>query len=711
MIEYDYKIIRNEEDEVKTYVPDKIPRELPNIVCIKGPNSSGKSTLLNILALGFHGLKQKQMDPALKSKLSSLVNSDHQTLEFEYRITNNDGDIVIRSEKDKNGSLSDIKLYEMKEGRQTLITHTNFHNKYNLIYDIPQNPTDRLKELITEIRHIQDTYGSNVHAFRRYLREILRSINDTIDPREISRRESEVENIKKELEKTKQILIENQTLLDKLETYSYSRYIREYTTKSISKQDEIDLLNKKITQKKSSIKKTDKDYKKIMSKANEKKREMENIHIELTEILEAVLPDKEMNRLSIWNNFSYRDIIHDGGVDEDIFIEIDYLLDLLDEEISFQRDSGNLKDAQMYQGLVGFLDAYKLEDIVIPGVDKTVNEFIRILKEELDKSDDILKHTQNLSLAQDKLDDLMKSIVEFEEKIVPNIKKYRKKRSINYNDDEYDDFESDLNYLKEDLEKYNKKFEHYERSYLRKGLDPDNLETIFEEISSDDDIKMYFHYTENNIIDKIKQMTDDVLEQKKDVDQLETHIRLEEEEIDRLKRKEKHEYYDYKKEIEQLYKKTEVLEKQLRQEFKGYIDELIEYPENQIDYAKNEKLKNYYEAVFSYLGKKVGYIKHIDNDYEVKSINIIEDYIYTAEGKKIKLTDMGTGQGQSAYLKGLLSTEDDKKVIALFDEVAMMDTKSLLPIYSKLKELYERDKLLLAIVVQKADEIEVISKT
>ena len=71
---------------------------------------------------------------------------------------------------------------------------------------------------------------------------------------------------------------------------------------------------------------------------------------------------------------------------------------------------------------------------------------------------------------------------------------------------------------------------------------------------------------------------------------------------------------------------------------------------------------------------------------------------------------MGTGQGQSAYLLGLLNTNDNRKIIALFDEVAMMDSVSLEPIYEKFKDLYDADRLLVGIVVQKADEIKITSK-
>lgn len=55
MIKIDYLIERQEGDEFEKYGPTIIPTELPNVVYIQGPNSSGKSTLLNMIALAFFG--------------------------------------------------------------------------------------------------------------------------------------------------------------------------------------------------------------------------------------------------------------------------------------------------------------------------------------------------------------------------------------------------------------------------------------------------------------------------------------------------------------------------------------------------------------------------------------------------------------------------------------------------------------------------------
>jgi len=110
------------------------------------------------------------------------------------------------------------------------------------------------------------------------------------------------------------------------------------------------------------------------------------------------------------------------------------------------------------------------------------------------------------------------------------------------------------------------------------------------------------------------------------------------------------------------------------------------------------------------LAKKIDYIRHLNEDYKVTYIDLIEEAIITEAGKKIRFADMGTGQSQSAYLKGKLNTSDNRKIIALFDEVAMMDSTSLKPIYDKFKDLYKEGSMVAGIVVQRADKVNVMSK-
>ena len=72
-------------------MPNQLPKSLPNLVKVEGPNSSGKSTLLNIIAAAFYGLQNQSIHRSLMQRLRNLVESDHQTVEFSVTILGQEG--------------------------------------------------------------------------------------------------------------------------------------------------------------------------------------------------------------------------------------------------------------------------------------------------------------------------------------------------------------------------------------------------------------------------------------------------------------------------------------------------------------------------------------------------------------------------------------------------------------------------------------------
>ena len=121
------------------------------------------------------------------------------------------------------------------------------------------------------------------------------------------------------------------------------------------------------------------------------------------------------------------------------------------------------------------------------------------------------------------------------------------------------------------------------------------------------------------------------------------------------------------------------MSQQLLSTYNNYIDKLMH---NEVNEYKNNDEKKYYSEVFKYLAHKIGEFRHIDKSYKAKKVDLIKGIIITDDDLTIHLSDMGTGQSQSAYLLGLLNVKDDnRKIIALFDEIAMMDETSLKPVY------------------------------
>jgi exonuclease SbcC len=168
--------------------------------------------------------------------------------------------------------------------------------------------------------------------------------------------------------------------------------------------------------------------------------------------------------------------------------------------------------------------------------------------------------------------------------------------------------------------------------------------------------------------------------------------------------KKKHPYHAHLEFLEKTLAEVQKTEDKM-QSYNKYI---INIEKGKSKYStSNKDEKEYYKRLFVYLGSRVQTVLHVDKEYKIASIDLINNTIITKNGKIIRTGDMGTGQSQSAFLTGLLNTDNDKKVIALFDEVAMMDEHSLAPVYNKLRSLSKSGKLLIGIIVQKANKTKV----
>ncbi len=244
---------------------------------------------------------------------------------------------------------------------------------------------------------------------------------------------------------------------------------------------------------------------------------------------------------------------------------------------------------------------------------------------------------------------------------------------------------------------YDKKLKEYERKYNAKGK-PTGKDII---PIGDGILIGYKELTEEQLVQYINSLLSDINRKKKKLIELENHLKRVKKRVDLLKKAKPHEYYPYFEFFKELLKVTESLNIKVNQEYRDNMDFILSKGTKRK--FSPEKREKYNKAIFNYLGKVIGKVFHIEKEYNVRSINLLKGIIYTEEGSKIKFIDMGTGQSQSAYLKSLLSTSEDKIIIALFDEISSMDSKSLEPVYEKMKELYEKGKLLVAIVVQRAD--------
>lgn len=648
--------------------------------------------------------------------MSSLLDSEYQDLSFRIEIENKDMNLKIVSRKEKGSR--EINVYESVSGEgEKPLSPEKFEDKYNLIYDIPNNPTERLRELTREIKEEQLRYGAKVANLRTYIHGILKEIEEGRDPKRLEFLKSKLRQLEidtNELENNREKI---QTIQEALTTYTYCKYFLYYC-------DQCRHLDKQIE----NLQKQSKDIVKIGQKStNEYKkleREIENFIKEIDEhfrttttLLNNVLPETKQSHLIIWNRIHERlyDTITDYEFPEKFENETAYLFKILNEINISEEKNESLKEAKFVSELLDFLNEYlneyKNSKMILPGAEISLTDFVKALELKKKQNQEVIGREKNILLAiklLDKLDSLRKEV----EKKLPRLKKLADTKSnCSDNNLEVEEINKMIEKYKTNLVENEKKIEFYIKESLTNNFDITSISD--EEIRAkiygfeiNKDLSPYLDYKEKELLNKIAQFDVELKEINEEISKKTLYISNYRRDIERLEAKEPHKYQEYVDILNEVYIKSGLIHQKLYNNYDKDIDKLISGGP-----IKDPIDEKYLFEISKYLAKRIGTFRHIDKQYKASRVDLISRRIITIEKQIIRFDDMGTGQSQSAYLKGLLNTEDDKrKIIALFDEIATLDSYSLDPIYKKFKELYDEGRLLVGIVVQKADSVSVIPK-
>lgn len=694
MIEYNYEIIRNEHDENTVFTPDKIPTTLNNLVRIEGPNSVGKSTLLHILAIGLYGLKNESIPQSLKRKMLNLYDSDHQKLQFNINISNGDKSLQVISQK-LNHDVPEIEVYELENGVKKSLSYETFTRKYRLIYDIPENPTDRLNNLTAEIRNSQLVYGNKVSFFKGYLHETITAIRNSQDPTKLRDYKIQLEKAQDNKKILEQEIMLSEEELDMLKKATYYKYYNHYHDLQESLQADLERLQKQIKKIVRTEKKQNDTYNTFKKIFSEKTFEMESDFNRVTGLLVKILPESEKNHLNIWQRIDVKQVLEHFEFNESLKNEITHFK--FEMNVMLEKyDQESLQKIRFYEDLINILEHYKL-NVSTKNIDISSSDLINELKLELNSNKHLIIFKENIEKTLVLLNNLEKNQEYLQTQVIPKFLSLNTQIHDD-SDDIYEDLERKIDHLITNLNQALEKCKYYESElYKFEDFDPVSVCNLGVGVLSE-----YSNHDEDQLIADIKNLGDLIVTKKAQFNKAESRCQNLKFEIERLEKKEPHKYQNNLDELNELYTQVSALESKIKTKYESFIKEVLDGKVKNKSSLTIEQ-STYYDAVFKYLGKRLGSIKHIDGFYEVEKVDLIDKVVLTVSGKKIKFLDMGTGQSQSAYILSLLKNSDDRIIIALFDEIAMMDSSSLEPIISEIRYLKDKGKLLSALLVQKRD--------
>ena len=712
MITYDYLIDRNiGRGKSIRFRPDQIPTKLKSAVVIEGPNSSGKSTLLNILALGLFGTKSSRINPTLQSKMRSLLDPNHQKIKFSFQITSDSEKLILKSEKvDKDRN--EIIVKESVDGKKFHpLSFESFEKKYNLIYDIPNNPTERLPELLKELKEEQLQFGNSFKAFGFFLRRVITEINSSRNPERLKKLSEKLGEEEKKREKLDKELPELEAFLDQLEKNIYFEYYFNYSNQG-------EWLTKKKDRLEKEIKKIKRDGKKITKRLSKNRKKMARLRTKFTEeydkatpLIQNALPKNERSRYKIWKDINH--YCPESNELNTANIEATHFQDIFSKEIVDFKKDRTFIDAKAMEKLFHALKEFEDSMLIIPELEVTIGQLVKILKKESNKSSILITKYSTLKQIIVLLEDLKTTIMELQttQKDL-ELESAASEKLCEETLDGYDEKKRQLKKMDSDLVLLATKCNEYFQRCISIGINQEKLENmtyreLVKEIPRNAKTNQYLVLSEKQVLEEIEKLQEDIVDKRGQMSGLNVVIAQYRMEIKNLMNQKPHKFEAYINELNDLLQKTGAISQKILNNYNTNLKNLINKKIKEDQKLDKEKLQ-YYEQVSKYLAHRIGYFRHIDKTYRAKVVDLISGKIMTENEEVIYISDMGTGQSQSAYILSLLNVKtDNRKIIALFDEIAMMDDASLEPIYSKLRELYKSNMLLLGILVQKSNELTV----
>ena len=691
---------KNDGFETKTFTP-LFDTKISNVAIFRGHNSSGKSTFMDLVALSFYGTDSPEVISKLKEKLSYLKDSNNSDFDFKLNVSNQK--ITLRAHAIKSGFIKgygewDCIVEESRDNKEFKeLTKEEFRQKYRLIYDMPDRPMERVKELVREAERIIREKKDSADMFRQVL-------SDEIVNAEKSRDEDLIFLLKNELMQKKETI---QTYTDDVDQFNkmskklYQLYYYLVLNKLYNDREDINQKIKNLdsdrTKKEKEKAKENKDYELNLRKIKSQLRLLvENYRICCNNL--DRLQKIESSDIQLYLQFGSmtpETILKNGCSQLYDFRKISK--DLINKiKSAYQDDSTAIlsEKKKLLGELVTALEPYLSDNFEV--LDSPINQVYEKLNSELqqiqtevgefDTVQDILERMKSAYDSAKTADSMYEDLGE-----PPEVESYGGESGI----------ASGLNARRDSIIQSIRVESEKAAPY---GVTSETLEQIYETCQNDILLSDYLNLPTEDILEKANEISKSVDSKNQKISDLKARVDSLNRELEEAESRASHPLSDYRNELSILQSAVNGMVRDFNEKA-HMLDKLA----REDTVPETEKNVDFLENVWVYLGKRLDTIQHIGNVYKIQKINMNRHSIITESGATIQFKDMGTGESQLAYLTGLLNSDDDRVTIAMFDEVDHMDPIIISKIQSHLKELYESGKILMGIMAAPGTVPEVVN--
>ena len=161
---------------------------------ITADNSYGKTFILNLLAYALEAdkLGNEKILETIKSSISRYDESSSYKLEYNIQLDLPDDKILSLSKKKGEGKLIQI------DGSPP-IGYNTLHKNLSVIYDVPTNPSERLKAVINDLSNWNNRLENKIKNTTRYFNDITKEFDSVRDEEKITDLKEKLSNQKKEI--------------------------------------------------------------------------------------------------------------------------------------------------------------------------------------------------------------------------------------------------------------------------------------------------------------------------------------------------------------------------------------------------------------------------------------------------------------------------------------------------------------------------------
>jgi hypothetical protein len=680
MFEIKYEFKKSGEEYFSSY---PLPQDRDNsIFLVKGTNDQGKSTLMQMIALGLHGLDSDDIDENLKGKMRRLVSKDVDRCKFDLNICSFDNQTIIHSELEDTHSPKVTVNGSVKPKDFVL-------KNFKILYDVPENPMKKFSDSLKLMGDHFKEYEDYLSLYNERIGDVIQKI-DEYDRKEES------------LNKTKQSQIDFKSRLENLQNRQ-QEILGEYQDleKNVivfSYYDNLKKINElsSVLATKKGQKKELKDhghgggstkFRRSFSQALDHYNTLK-LGVEKAQKIKKFLdPDDKKKLDQIISKFNSV-ALFDKKIERDILscrLLFEEIAETLRGNKIFQQDLPEERESELFEKLIKTLDEFIEFNITIPGTEgKTISKFIQELKKEQKEK---ARKTSAKSEIKENID-LSENIIETSSELIKLIP------IINKSDD--NDSTISLHEIENEIKSLEK--ELADLAVQQSG------NKIFHTIPEDQKLKIL---SEESKYDEFKKSEREKREIEEKIGKIESQISTNEVIIKKLERIEK----PCKVNREKLEKCGDIIAQLLIKirSWRNYIKKIDNERMDLVE-LKDSKEKidlKFFDALGDYFAGIVKQIYRKHEEFKLIKIDIINKK-YIVEGRgPIHFNDMGTGHSALASLLTKLRTDfPGKKKIVLFDEISDMDSKNVKILLEEIKKQVAEGKILFALLTEKDDTLE-----